>query len=174
MWHGLAILGLGLLAWAGGTSKPVDLTLTDVVGKGRVHLHDLRGQVVVLNLWATWCGPCRAELPLLVAAERVYKGRGVTFVAASLDDAKSRPRIPEFIRQYGISFAVWTGATGDDLAKLGLGEAVPATAFLDAEGRIVARISGQIREGEINERLDWLLNGQKGTAPRAFVEHLIQ
>ena len=175
MSRALALIGFGLVTLAAvGKQKPADLALTDASSNARVHLRDLRGQVVVLNLWATWCGPCKAELPLLVAAERAYKGRGVTFVAASLDDAKSRSRIPAFIKQYEIAFPVWTGATGDDLAKLGLGEAVPATAFLDAEGRIVARISGQIREAEITERLDWLLGGQSGPAPKAFVTHLAE
>ena len=172
MWRGLAFLSVGLVAIGAAKLKPVDLTLTGLEGNTRVHLRDLRGHVVVLNLWATWCGPCKAELPLLVAAERAYKSRGVTFVAASLDDAKSRARIPEFVKQFEIGFPVWTGATGDDLARLGLGEAVPATAFLDAEGRIVARISGQIRESEIKERLDWLLGGKSGPAPKVFVQHL--
>jgi len=171
VWRGLAILCVALTAAGGAKPKPVDLTLTDLSGT-RVHLRDLRGKIVVLNLWATWGGPCKAELPLLVTAEREYKDRGVAFIAASLDDAKSRARIPDFINQSGIAFPVWTGATGDDLAKLGLGEAVPATAFIDAEGRIAARVSGQIRESEIKERLDWLLGGQSGPAPKTFVQHL--
>ena len=152
-------------------TKPIDLTLSGIDG-GRVHLRDLRGHIVVFNLWATWCGPCKAELPLLVSAQREYKDRGVLFVAASLDDAKSRPRIPEFLKQFDVQFPVWTGASGDDLARLGLGEAVPATAFLDEEGQIAARVSGQIRETEIKERIDWLLNGKSGAAPKAFVQHL--
>ena len=173
MWRTLATLGIGaILGWGATSTKPVDLALTDAATNTRVRLRDLRGQVVVLNLWATWCGPCKAELPLLAAAERVYKGRGVVFVAASLDDAKSRARIPEFIRQHEIAFSVWTGATGDDLFKLGLGEAVPATAFLDADGRIAARIAGQLQDYEIKERLDWLLGGQTGPAPKPFVKHL--
>jgi thiol-disulfide isomerase/thioredoxin len=167
----LAVLCVGWIALGGAKPKPADLTLSDLSG-ARVHLRDLRGRIVVLNLWATWCGPCKAELPLLVAAEREYKDRGVTFIAASLDDAKSRGGIPEFLKPFGVNFAVWTGASGDDLAKLGLGEAVPATAFLNASGQIVARVSGQIREPEIKERLDWLLNGEQGQAPQAFVQHL--
>jgi thiol-disulfide isomerase/thioredoxin len=160
-----------MIALAGSKPKPIDLTLSDLDG-ARVHLRDLRGRIVVFNLWATWCGPCKAELPLLVAAQRQYKDRGVAFVAASLDDAKSRPRIPEFLKQFDIQFPVWTGASADDLTRLGLGEAAPATAFIDEEGYVAARVSGQIREFEIKERIDWLLTGKSGAGPKTFVQHL--
>jgi thiol-disulfide isomerase/thioredoxin len=149
----------------------VDLTLKDIHGE-RVRLRDLRGKVVVLNFWATWCGPCKAELPLLVEAEKTYGSRGVVFVGASLDDDHSKQLVPAFVRAHNIDFAIWYGATGDDLAKLGLGEAVPATAFLDREGHIVARVMGQLRPEEIPERLDWLTGDRKGPAPQALLKHL--
>jgi thiol-disulfide isomerase/thioredoxin len=172
-WCCVIIIAFGLFASGApkGNSKPADLSLTDLQGN-RVRLRDLRGKIVVLNFWATWCGPCKEEMPRLVAAEKEYKARGVMFLGASLDEPKTRARIPEFLSKYQVEFPVWSGATGDDLAKLGMGEAVPATAFLDPEGRIVARVSGEIRAEEIKERIEWLLGGGIGPAPQPFVKHL--
>jgi len=98
----------------------------------------------------------------------------VRFVAASLDDAKTKGAIPAFLAEYKVEFPVWYGANADDLERLELGVAVPATAFLDAEGRIVARILGQARREELKERLDWLTGDQTGPAPQALVKHLEQ
>jgi thiol-disulfide isomerase/thioredoxin len=148
-----------------------DLTLKDANGQ-KVRLRDLRGKVVVLNFWATWCAPCKAEMPLLVEMEKDYGSRGVVFVGASLDDDQSKALIPAFIATHKIDFAIWYGATGDDLAKLELGEAVPATAFLDQEGHIVARVLGQLRKEDVQARLDWLTGDRKGPAPQALVKHL--
>lgn len=152
-------------------AKPVDLTLRNMQGE-RVHLRDYRGKVVVLNFWATWCGPCKDEMPMIAAAEKEYRDRGVVFIGASLDDGKTERHIPEFTSKYQVEFAVWKGASGDDLEKLAMGPAVPATAFLDKQGRIVARVSGEIRKNELDERIVWLLGDGTGPAPQAFVEHL--
>lgn len=165
-----AIFGGGA-AHAAASKKPAELNLTDLEGQ-RVRLRDHRGKIVVLNFWATWCGPCQHEMPLLVAAEKEYRERGIMFIGASLDDAKSRRSVPDFVTKHGVTFPVWTGATGDDLAKLALGEAAPATAFIDQEGLIVARISGEMRKEELDERLLWLLAGRKGLVPQPFVSHL--
>jgi thiol-disulfide isomerase/thioredoxin len=148
-----------------------ELNLKDMHGQ-KVRLRDYRGKVVVLNFWATWCGPCKAELPMLVEAAKDYGSRGVVFVAASLDDEKTKQLVPAFVSAHQIGFPVWLGATGDDLAKLGLGEAVPATAFLDQEGHIQARILGQLRQEDLKERLDWLTGDKTGPPPQAVVKHL--
>ena len=145
--------------------------MKDAAGQ-KVRLRDLRGKPVVLNFWATWCVPCNAEMPMLVDMEKQYAARGVVFIGASLDDAKTKTRIPVFLSEHGVGFPVWYGATADDLDQLKLGEAVPATAFLDAEGRIVARILGQARPEEVKERLDWLTGGQSTPAPPPLVKHL--
>ena len=147
------------------------LVLKDASGE-RVRLSDYRGKIVVLNFWATWCGPCRDEMPMLVEMEKEYSSRGVVFVGASLDDARTSRQIPDYLARYGVKYPVWYGATGDDVARLGLGVAVPDTAFLDQEGRIVARVMGEIRRREIKERLDWLLGDWTGPAPEALVRHL--
>ncbi len=149
----------------------VDLTLQDGSGQ-KVRLRDLRGKPVVLNFWATWCVPCNDEMPMLVEMEKAYAARGVVFVGASVDDAKTKAKIPGFVAEHKIGFPVWYGASADDLDKLKLGAAVPDTAFIDAEGRIVARILGQARAEEVKERLEWLTGDKSGTPPQALVKHL--
>src|ERR1051325_6896929 len=108
-----------------------ELGLKDSSGQ-RVRLSDLRGKLVVLNFWATWCGPCKAEMPMLVEAEKKYGSRGVVFIGASLDEPKTRSKIPEFLAAHQVAFPVWVGASGDDLDRLGMGPAGPATPVLDA------------------------------------------
>jgi thiol-disulfide isomerase/thioredoxin len=145
--------------------------LKDMKGQ-KVHLRDYRGKVVVLNIWATWCVPCREEMPMLVELEKEYAARGVVFIAASLDDRQTRARIPEFLSKYSVGFTVWVGASTMDLDDLKLGQVVPATAFLDREGRIVARVLGQMSKDELKERLDWLTGDGRGPAPKALVQNL--
>ena len=148
-----------------------DLTLQDSAGK-KVRLRDLRGKPLVLNFWATWCGPCKAEMPMLVELEKQYAARGVQFIGASMDDSKTKAQIPSFLAEHHVAFPVWYGASADDLDRLHLGGAVPATAFLDAEGHIVARILGQARLEELKERLDWVTGDRSGSPPEALVKHL--
>jgi thiol-disulfide isomerase/thioredoxin len=160
---------MAMLAAAADLPK-AELALKDSSGR-KVRLRDLRGKPVVLNFWATWCGPCKAEMPLLVDLEKQYGTRGVVFVAASLDDAKTEPNIAGFVAEHHIDFQIWYGATADDLDQLKLGPAVPATAFLDAEGHVVARILGQARPEELKERLEWL-TGDRSAPPPPVVKHL--
>src|SRR5579872_3996125 len=102
---------------------------------------------------------------MLVKAEKDYRSKGVAFIGASVDDRKSRKNVPEFVNKYNVSLSTWLDANADDLARLGMGTAVPATAFLDAEGHIAFRVEGQLSKEELRERLDWLLGSRVGPAP---------
>src|SRR4030088_1139922 len=96
-----AVLSLLVLILPLASAKELpksDLALKDMNGQ-RARLRDLRGKVVVLNFWATWCGPCKAELPMLVEMERQYASRSVLFIGASLDEAKTKAKIPEFLAE---------------------------------------------------------------------------
>ena len=167
----LSLTALGAAMALFAAAPAADLTLHDAGGR-KVRLRDLRGQPVVLNFWATWCEPCNAEMPMLVEMENQYAARGVRFIAASLDDARTKAKIPAFLAGYHVGFPVWYGATADDLEQLKLGAAVPATAFLDAGGRVVARILGQARPEEVRQRLDWLTGDPSAPAPEPLVKHL--
>src|SRR5580704_7332906 len=149
-------LSIAVFSQAADAKKetPVDLTLTGLDGK-KVHLHDFAGKPVVLNIWATWCLPCKEEMPMLVDAEKVWGPKGIVFIAASLDDSKTKKNIPAFVKDLQITFPVWSGATADDLDKLKLGDAVPDTVFLDGDHVIFSRAKGEIHRPDLDERLNW-------------------
>jgi thiol-disulfide isomerase/thioredoxin len=157
----------------GALPKPpakVHLKLKDLDGKS-VRVQDLQGRIVVLNFWATWCRPCREELPLMVRSSQEYAGRDVLFVGASIDVSRGIKSIPGLIDTYHVTFPIWTGASLDDMGRLKMGSGVPATAFIDRDGQIVSRVSGRIQPGELRQRLEWLLSDRKDPAPEAFVNH---
>jgi thiol-disulfide isomerase/thioredoxin len=159
-----------LLVLAAGQAPKADLSLKSIDGQ-RVRLSDYRGKIVVLNFWATWCVPCTAEMPMLVEAEKDYRPRGVVFIAASVDEGKSKKNVPDFVSKYHVGFSVGLGATMDDLSRLGMGIAVPATAFLDQEGHIISRVQGQMSDEELRERVEWLLGDRTRPMPAAVVRH---
>src|SRR3990172_3629989 len=97
-----------------------DLELPDNAGQLR-KLDDYRGHVVVLNFWATWCGPCAAEMPRFVETQSLYGGRGVTVLAVSLDAAETQVNIPAFVTKYKMNFPVLVGATVDHLHLFEMG-----------------------------------------------------
>jgi thiol-disulfide isomerase/thioredoxin len=150
---------------------PATLALADLAGQTH-RLPEYRGKIVVLNFWATWCPECRHEMPMLVTLAERYGARGVQVIVASADDEDTRKNIPTFAGEMKIRFPIWVGAAIADMKRLGLGGVLPATAILDRDGRIVARIVGEVQAGEIEQRLDWLLGDRATPAPPVLVDHL--
>ena len=151
--------------------EPAALTLQGL-SEDRQSLEDYRGRIVVLNFWATWCVPCREEMPIFVRAREDYLARGVEVIGASADDESTRDQVEPFIEEYGINFPIWLGATLKDMERLGLGTALPATALIDRDGRVVSRILGPVEEHELIEHIDWLLSDRTAQPPPPLVDHL--
>jgi thiol-disulfide isomerase/thioredoxin len=144
-----------------------DFKAKDLAGHTQ-KLSKLRGQIVVLSFWATWCGPCQEELPRLSRLSQQYAGKAVQFVAASIDEPKDRPKIQPFLAKNNIALNVWIGADSGILHDFGLGEIVPGTVILDEEGKIAGRIKGEARDEDVRSRVEWLLNGRQGPPPEAL------
>ena len=111
---------------------------------GQEHsLSSLHGKIVVLSFWATWCAPCREEMPLLVSLQKRYRVHGVQVIGASVDDESTQGEIASFSQNLKINFPIWIGATLEHMLKAsGCGSVLPATAVLDRDGQIVGRIIG--------------------------------
>ncbi|MGD9589078.1 MAG: TlpA family protein disulfide reductase [Pyrinomonadaceae bacterium] len=137
-------------------SNDAVLALKDLTGTEQ-SLAGYRGRFVVLNFWATWCGPCRKEMPDLAAIQNDYAALGVQVIGAAGDEAADGAKVLKFIRDYKVNFPVWIGATTNDMERFGLGTVLPATAIIDREGKIVWREVGIIKPAELRKKLDELL-----------------
>ncbi len=134
---------------------------------GAIHgISELRGRVAVVNFWATWCGPCREEMPRLQKLADVYGPKGVRFVAISLDEPETQAKIPDVVEKRGLRIPVWSGATPKTLQSLDLGVLVPATLILDESGEAIGKIEDEAREKDVRSRLDWILGGPVGKQPK--------
>ena len=133
-------------------------------------LSALRGQVVVVNFWATWCGPCQEELPRLSKLAESYAGKPVRFVLISIDEEKNRAKIPAVLDRLHVSLEAWDDADTDTMDRFGLGNIVPGTAILDDKGEVVSRIMGEAREEDVRGAVDWLLGGKAGAAPEMLTK----
>jgi thiol-disulfide isomerase/thioredoxin len=152
-------------------ASKADLAARDLDGQ-KVHLKDTRGKLVVLNFWATWCGPCRDELPMLGRTSKENAAPDLMFIAVSVDDRETFDNVRAAAHRFGITFPVWIGANADDLYRLSKADAVPATIFIDRDGTIAARVSGEIRESELKERINWLTGDRTGARPKEFISHV--
>jgi len=131
-----------------------DFALKDANGK-LVHLADFKGKVVLLDFWATWCGPCGIEIPWFTEFERKYKDRGFEVVGVSMDDA-GWTAINPFVARKKINYRVVLGddTTGDEYGGL---EALPTTFVIDRDGRIAAVHVGLADKEDFENAIENLL-----------------
>jgi cytochrome c biogenesis protein CcmG/thiol:disulfide interchange protein DsbE len=122
--------------------------LTAAIAEGKLDLRELRGRPVVLNFWASWCVPCRREAPILRAAAQRDRGQ-VVFLGVDIRDFTSDARA--FARKYKINYVSVRDGSGDATwSNYGL-TGVPESYFIDARGRIVAHVPGEITRRTLAE-----------------------
>jgi peroxiredoxin len=127
-----------------------------------VRLSDLRGRPVLLNFWATWCPPCRTELPALQAAFQHYRGQ-VDFLA--VDVKESAETVGQFVREAGVVLPVLLDPNGDVSGGLYRVQGIPTSLIVGVDGSVVARHVGPLSEADIDRYLAPLLAVEKEVSP---------
>ena len=117
-----------------------DFSLTDITGKP-LKLTDYRGKVVMLDFWATWCGPCRIEIPGFVELQKRYGSQGFSVIGISMDDSSDAAAVVDFYKQFQMNYPVALG--NDRLGELYGGVmGLPTTLVIGRDGRIYAKHVG--------------------------------
>ena len=136
--------------------KEMELILKDPFGTEQ-RLSALKGRIVILNFWATYCIPCRKEMPDLAAIQNEYAALGVQVVGASTDEVEDRDKVLQFVKETKVNFPIWIGATPADMMRFGLGAALPGTVVINRDGRIVKVISGVVNQADLKKQIDAML-----------------
>jgi cytochrome c biogenesis protein CcmG, thiol:disulfide interchange protein DsbE len=157
----VALLGYGLASnepdrkvenalAAGGREPASDINLPRLSESGTASLSDYRGRVVVLNFWASWCDPCRAESPLLQRWHRRLAKEGATVLGIDVQDVAGDAR--DFVDEYGLTYPMLRDGPGDTRDEFGI-LGLPETFVIDRRGRIAAVQRGVVDERFMRERV---------------------
>jgi thiol-disulfide isomerase/thioredoxin len=134
-----------------------DFALQDLQGK-QIKLSDFRGKAVLLNFWATWCGPCKVEMPWFVELQKQYGPQGLEIVGVALDDS-GKDTIQKYAKDMGVNYTILQGRdeVGDAYGAIGL----PTTYFIDRDGKIIDSASGLVSRSEIEGNIKKALSEGK-------------
>ncbi len=151
------VLPFGATAQGVENGKPApDFQLTDLGGKVR-KLSDLRGSVVLLNFWATWCPECLTEVDSLSAFTEKYQNKGVAVLAVSVD--KNEASLADFMKKHPVSFPVMIDRDGEVFVRKYSIHGLPATIVIDRQGIVAARMLGaqEFLSQDFRAKIDGLL-----------------
>lgn len=143
----------------GNAAPDFDLPVIDGKGK-KMKLSELKGKTVVVDFWATWCDPCKIEIPWLVDLQKKYAAQGLQIVGVAEDDS-SEEEISAFTKKMGINYPTLKGTEGvaDNYGGL---QGLPTTFFLDRSGKVVVREVGLKGQDELERNIKAAL--QQGKA----------
>jgi peroxiredoxin len=127
-----------------------DFALKSLDGK-QVRLSDFRGKAVLLNFWATWCAPCKIEMPWFVDLQKQYASQGLQVLGVAMDDS-GEETISKFAQQMGVNYPVLIGkeAVGDAYGGV---EFLPTTFIIDRQGKVVDRVFGLVGRSEFEDNI---------------------
>jgi peroxiredoxin len=134
----------------------MDLSLPDLTGKTQ-RLAQWQGKILVVNYWATWCAPCRQEMPAFSRLHDKYAAKGVQFVGISIDSAE---KVEAFQKETPVSYPLLIGSMSTMESAVALGninQGLPYTAILDSQGNLVATKLGRLAEDKLEAQLETLL-----------------
>jgi len=163
-----AILIFAFSAFGQVGNKAPDFTLQDADGK-TVRLSDYLGKnPILIDFWATWCNPCKVELPHLEAIYKKHKDQGLVFMAISEDSPRSVSKVKPYVRSKGFEAIVPLDPDGQVLRKFFGEDTLPYTILIDREGKIVRTFTGFVpgQEKDIEKMVEDLISVRPaGTAP---------
>jgi peroxiredoxin len=140
-----------------------EFSLKDADGRD-VALADYKGKVVLLNFWATWCGPCKIEIPWFVDFEQKYKDRGFAVLGVAMDE-EGWDVVKPYIQKNKVSYRILMGT--DSTAQMYGGvESLPTTFIIDASGKIAATHVGLVSKSEYENQIVHLLEDAKRASGR--------
>ena len=139
-----------------GLAAP-NFDLTTLDGKS-VKLSDYRGKAVLLNFWATWCSPCKVEMPWFVDLQKKYGNDGLVVLGIAMDDSET-PKIAQFASEMGVNYPVLLG-TDKVSEQYGNVEFLPTSFYIDRDGKIVGKGTGLLGRSEIEENVQKALASQ--------------
>jgi len=152
----IVCLALPVLVFAQNkqTEKAPPVVLKNLKGK-TVRIKDFKGKVILLNFWATWCPPCRAEIPELIKWQKEYKKQGLQIIGITYPPT-NRFKVRRFVHKNKINYSILFGSKKTK-ALFDSGETMPFTVIIDRNGDIKERIEGIIFADEFDEKIKPLL-----------------
>jgi thiol-disulfide isomerase/thioredoxin len=156
---GRAKAARGLLSRFDAVGKAFDLTFNDAISGTEISMQSLRGKIVVVDFWATWCGPCVAEMPRMKELYAKYHDKGVTFIGVSLDHSKNEgglDKLRAFVAKNEISWPQYyqgNGGESDFSRSLGI-NSIPTVFLVDQKGKLFSLDAGDKLETLILELMN--------------------
>ncbi|HEX4577711.1 MAG TPA: TlpA disulfide reductase family protein [Edaphobacter sp.] len=165
--YGVAVVGFGVVAWAwhfgtrqSGGIRPVgerrvmpELVMAQLDG-GTWRMVDHRRQVVLVNYWATWCGPCWEETPGLIRLSKEMEAKGLAVVGVAIDEG-GKEKVKKFVDEFRVPYPV---VMPERMSQMEYGlEGVPTTILLDKQGRVAKTYVGAVREADFKTDVEVLL-----------------